>query len=156
MGLLRWLRDARLPGPTRPLPRESWPPCTKIADVRLVAECEAFLSGGLTDLLETKRPPVWTWTNLLAHGNGEDLRSASFDASCDDWRRARAYLASSLLALAATYGPLEEIQKQVLVPLELDLASRPEVRSWEPRGWASTVERALERYRRECRRASQQ
>ena len=130
-------------------------PHTRINANRLVEECEAFLSGRLVDQM-AERIPVWTWTNLLAHGSEEDLRAAaSIEPSGDEWRKARASLAANLLATASTYGPLDEVQRRVLIPLELELASRPEVPSWESRGWASTVERALETYRRQCRRSSE-
>ncbi len=128
-------------------------PFSSLSGNRLVTECEAFLAGRLADGAEVV-VPVWTWTNLLAHGSEEDLARESLEGSGDDWRKARAYLASSLLALASTNGPLEEIQQRVLVPLELDLAARPEVAAWEPRGWASAVEHALESYRRQCRRSA--
>lgn len=127
-------------------------PCQRIGSNRLVEECEGFLAGRLVDRLEG-RVPVWAWTNLLAHGSEEDLRAETLQPWSDEWRIARASLASSLLVLASTYGPLEEVQRRLLIPLELDLAARAEVAGWEPRGWASTVTQAIESYRRQCRRS---
>lgn len=95
------------------------------------------------------------WTNLLAHGSEQDLRAESVAPLGDDWRKARAYLASSLLDLASTCGPLDEVQKRVLIPLELELAACPEVATWEPRGWLTVVERALGSYRRQSRRSAE-
>ena len=44
----------------------------------LVAECEAFLAGRYAEHLTHlgRRIPVWAWTNLIAHGNEQDLRHA--------------------------------------------------------------------------------
>jgi len=156
MAWWHWRREVRAATPAGTTRRpEVLLPCARITTNRLAEECEAFLSGGLVEHIESRRAPVWTWTNLLAHGTEEELRAESFASSSDEWRKARAYLASSLLALASTCGPLEEIQKRVLIPLELELAARPEVEAWEPRGWASAVERAFEAYRRQCRRSPQ-
>jgi len=95
------------------------------------------------------------WTNLLAHGREDDLGAEGLVGDTDDWHIARASLAAHVLDLATSYGPLAAIQQRVLIPLELDLASRPEVAAWEARGWVSAVENALNVYRRQCRRAAE-
>ncbi len=59
------------------------------------------------------------------------------------WHQARSYLAVELLALAQRSAPLVELQQEVLVPLELELASRPEVAMWSPARWVTSVEAAL-------------
>lgn len=153
---MRWLwrREAPTERPADAIGRFELPlPLRALSANRLVAECEAFLAGRLADQIDTE-VPVWSWTNLLAHGSEGDLAKETTGDSGDDWRRARAYLALSLLKLASTNGPLKEIQQRVMVPLELELAARPEVAAWEPRAWASTVEHALEGYRRQCRRSA--
>jgi hypothetical protein len=152
MAWWHWRRDVGSPGASgAPRRADLVPPYVRIEANRLVEECAAFLNGRLVDLMATRRVPVWAWTNLLAHGSAEQLQAERFAACTDDWRRARASLASSLLSVASVYGPLSEIQRRVLVPLEFDLAARPEVEAWGPEGWASAVERALEAYRRHCR-----
>jgi hypothetical protein len=72
--------------------------------------------------------------------------------SDDEWRAARSYLAVEVLNLAAEFGPLAELQRRVLVPLEQRLASRPEVAGWRPRQWVESVEAALDKHRQACRR----
>jgi hypothetical protein len=92
--------------------------------------------------------PVWAWTNVLAHGSEEDLRAESA-AVCRGgtygwrWRQARSYLAGEVLHCAQLHGSLAEVQRTVLAPLELKLASMPEVTCWTPARWAMTVETAL-------------
>ena len=96
--------------------------------------------------------------NLLAHGSEHDLRSKRAVArprqvtSDDEWRAARSYLAVEVLNLAAEFGPLADLQRRVLVPLEQRLASRPEVARWRPCQWVWSVEAALDKHRQACRR----
>jgi len=121
----------------------------------LVDDCSAFLLAHLVDRLEQKHQsvPVWAWTNLLAHGTEQDLRGAQsvsgrrliFDRQ---WHLARSYLAVEILALAQRCGPLADLQRDVLIPLELQLASRPEVARWSPRQWVTNVEAALNEHDR--------
>jgi hypothetical protein len=127
----------------------------------LVSDCEAFLVGRLAEQLEARAAdvPVWVWTNFLAHGTEQDLcteRSAQrgrAGTSADAWHEARSYLATQVLDLAAIYGPLAEVQQTVLVPLEAELASRADVAGWGSRQLVGSVEAALVRRRRACRRA---
>jgi hypothetical protein len=58
-----------------------------------------------------------------------------------------------VLALAEKYGPLAEVQHSVLVPLELELASRSEVDWWSPGQWVFAVRKALGAYSAARRRA---
>jgi hypothetical protein len=48
-----------------------------------------------------------------------------------------------VLHRAGVNGSLAEVQKVVLVPLELKLASSPEAADWKPGRWAMIVEAAL-------------
>ncbi|HUZ09653.1 MAG TPA: hypothetical protein VMU76_05735 [Acidimicrobiales bacterium] len=129
-------------------------------DSELVGDCEAFLAGYLAERKGAAASvPVWAWTNLLAHGAEEDLRSDRETSptrrvgSCGEWHDARSYLAAELLDLADTYGPLDEVQRAVMVPLELELASSDEVARWGPRQLVANVLAALGTHRRACRRA---
>ena len=72
---------------------------------------------------------MWAWTNLLAHGSRQDLCSERrrFRVIGGQWREGRSFLVAELLDLADEFGPLTEIQRTVLVPLELELASCTEV-----------------------------
>jgi hypothetical protein len=120
-------------------------------DNELIEECEAFLSGHLVEDIEMRAQvvPVWAWTNLLAHGSAKDLRtecaSPWLRRSMRDgqWRQARSCLAAEVLDCASSCGPLEELQQAVLVPLELQLASRVEVARWCPGRWANSVKAVL-------------
>ena len=134
VGGLRWRRSLRRAG------RE------------LSADCEAFLSGRLAERFSAgvTSVPAWTWTNLLAHGREEELRAelSGSAAPAPDlgerrWRRARAYLAGEVLRESRSSGSLARLQREVLVPLELDFARSSEVVAWWPAQWVAAVERAL-------------
>ncbi len=120
----------------------------------LVGDCEAFLTGHLVDRIEDRAVdmPAWAWTNLLAHGSEQELSSEARQVrGRDEWRQARSYLAAAVLDVAAEFGPLLDLQRAVLVPFELELASsRQEIR---PARWVADLQAALGRYRRERRRA---
>jgi hypothetical protein len=38
---------------------------------------------------------------------------------------------------------LSDLQTTVLIPLELEMAARPEVSRWRPRQWVDTVDTAI-------------
>lgn len=125
----------------------------------LAADCEAFLTGHLADRLEQagRRVPPWAWMNLVAHGSGDDLhaeRAAHLppDLPAGRWHEVRCLLAAEVLGMTGG-GSLAELQREVLVPLELELASRAEVGSWRPNQLALAVEHALDDRRRLRRRA---
>ena len=123
---------------------------------QLVDDTEAFLCGRLVERAEAHGDfvPVWAWTNLLAHGSDKDLRAEltmglpQRDKAVRQWHEARSYLAAEVLWQAAQYGSLEKVQEAVLMPLELDLASRTDVIRWRRRRWAQAVEQALTQQRR--------
>jgi hypothetical protein len=115
-------------------------------------ECAAFLTGTLTDQLEADglAVPIWAWTNLLAHGSSDMLAQAvsrpgrhRLLTRC--WWIARAQLAELVLELTDRI-PLCDLQTSVLVPLELDLASRTDVPFWTARQWVETVTTELHRH----------
>jgi hypothetical protein len=110
-------------------------------------ECEAYLNGTLAEFWEEQGTgvPVWSWTNLLAHGSKSQIHDSLYRTSKPrrtgrSWRVARSYLAYHLLELAGPDLTLEELQSTVLLPLELELAASPEVEQWTPRRWIDTVE----------------
>lgn len=113
-------RDSNTPGPS---PNEGGP-------AQLVGETEAFLRGGLAEAIEARSGavPDWVWINRLAHGSAPDIAALVAERGRrrdQGWRRARAMLAQDLLDAASTHGPLDRLQHDVLVPLELRLASSP-------------------------------
>lgn len=100
----------------------------------LAEECTAFLIGRYADLLSTDGMPVpvWAWLNLLAHGTQDELRRAACDlATCDGWAQARAFMAGEVCD-AIDSGPaiLDQLQRHVLVPLELEVAACPSASRW--------------------------
>lgn len=116
----------------------------------LASECEAYVSGTLAEYWEERGTavPVWTWTNLLAHGSESLIRDSLHRPpkprrTGRSWRIARAYLSYQVLDLATADSTLEELQSTVLRPLELELAARPEVDRWTPRRWVDTVDEAI-------------
>ncbi len=117
----------------------------------LVRECEAFLKGTLAEHLDERGivVPVWAWTNLLADGGPEQIT----DCVCSpnqphrsdrDWSVARALVAFEIFDLMEAGYRLEELQEDVLIPLELEMAARPEVSRWTPRQWLDTVDAAIQ------------
>ena len=61
--------------------------------------------------------PAWAWTNLLAHGTAEDLRTESGSprlrgvGKYRQWRQARSYLAAEVLDCTGPCGSLLEVQR---------------------------------------------
>jgi hypothetical protein len=156
--------------------RLMWTKGRSAACEELVVDCEAFLSGHLAETLESRTGyvPVWTWTNLLAHGSEAEIEAESAgqattggfrcpidgesaiagstgsgetaDDYRDRWHPARSYLATEVLAVARRIGSLRALQNGVLVPLELALANHPSVEWWSPTRLVTTVETALGAY----------
>lgn len=113
-------------------------------------ECEAYLNGTLAEFWEEQGTavPVWTWTNLLAHGSESQIHDSLYRSSKPrrtgrSWRTARSYLAYQILDLGSEEFTLEDFQSTVLLPLELELAARPEVEQWTPRRWVDTVDELI-------------
>jgi hypothetical protein len=127
----------------------------------LVAECEQVLLGRYVERLEGlgQPVPVWAWTNLLAHGEEVDLRgrtappSGRWSRSSSDWEPARSFLAGEVLDLIDG-GPLSlmELQRSVLIPLELELAANADVAHWRPEQLVTTVLAVLQDARSRRRR----
>lgn len=102
----------------------------------LAKEAEAFLSGAFARLLIHKHPsvPEWAWLNVVAHGT--EAQIASFLAENAHglspveqvWRDAMTFLDREVIATKRAVGcSLEELQRCVLVPLELEMATQPSV-----------------------------
>jgi hypothetical protein len=120
----------------------------------LGAECEAYLTGRYVEALEehSEAVPAWAWTNLLAHGTEEDLLAEAIadrtgTVASRRWRAARAYLAVELIEATDRGASLSGLQKDVLVPLELMLASRAEAGRWDHRHWVDVVLKELAQHR---------
>lgn len=116
----------------------------------IALECEAFLDGTLAGYWDDKgmEIPVWTWMNLLAHGDPRQigecvLRPYRPRRASRSWRVARSYLAYKVLDLTDLEFTLADLQSSVLIPLELEMAARADVAGWTPRQWVDFVEDAL-------------
>jgi hypothetical protein len=118
----------------------------------LLAETEAFLSGRYAEQLEDRAlpVPVWAWTNRLAHGNDDDLAGTATErrgrSPSGRWRSARAFLAREVLGAVGPDRSLVDIQREVLAPLELELARGRDVGSWTPQLWVAKVRCSLSEY----------
>jgi hypothetical protein len=96
-------------------------------------ECEAFLSGKLAAYLQCRNRPVPPvgWLNQVVHGTPNELAFLASSANSYAiqpamWRRAVGYLSQMLLERANDTGrPIEQLQQELLVPLELELMGDP-------------------------------
>ena len=116
----------------------------------LANECSAFLNGTLAEYWDDKglAVPVWAWTNLLAHGDEDRIADSVTRPRCArrmarNWSIARSYLALEILGLLDESLSLDELQCEVLIPLELDLSARSDVSRWTPTQWLEAVDAAL-------------
>lgn len=91
----------------------------------LVAETDAFLHGRYAELVEStdEQVPVWAWMNLLAHGSLDALRNEERQLrQTKGWQLSRAFLAGEIVdRIDSGSVTLDELQRTVLVPLELDI-----------------------------------
>ena len=116
----------------------------------IALESEAFLLGSLVEFWDEKGidVPVWAYMNLLAHGTVRQIGECIFGDNNPGrtglgWRVARSYLAFDVLDLTDLEFTLAELQSSVLIPLELEMAARPDVADWTPRQWVNLVEDTL-------------
>jgi hypothetical protein len=94
-------------------------------------ECGLFLAGRYAEHFRTRQRhlPLWVWLNPLAHGTRDEIASWAAGA-CDrpesrEWSQAITFLAVCVLDMAGDDDPrLEDLQRDVLIPLELRLAER--------------------------------
>lgn len=91
-------------------------------------ETEAFLSGRLVQTWHDQwlMVPAWGWLTVLAHGGPDEVAALSDTAtywspSERSWSLALSFLAGEILARAPTPEALRDLQRTVLVPLELEM-----------------------------------
>lgn len=113
----------------------------------LVEECESFLAGGYVERCEAcgEPVPVWAWMNVLAHGTDAELRAAAANRSeGDEGHQALAFVAGELVDLIDDgCVDLEELQRDVLMPLELDVIACPAATRWSAAELVSALLRVL-------------
>jgi hypothetical protein len=123
---------------------------TESAGGTIALECAAFLGGTLAEYWDDRGivVPVWAWTNLLAHGSEASItasmvRSRRSRRAAHSWRVARSYVAYELFDLLDDEFTLADMQATVLVPVELEMAARPDVSRWSPRQWVEALDHAI-------------
>ena len=104
-------------------------PRTRRKGRELVKECETYLCGRYADHMDAEHRvvPNWAWINVLAHGDLERLREVAAGDGLDPrrrtsttvWWQAVAFVADVVLAQGGDESSLDELQRSVLVPLEL-------------------------------------
>ncbi len=96
---------------------------TPVSDV--VVEATRLLTGRARQAYPPERgAPAWAAVNLLAHATAPELRGVAGQRTADQgagFAAALSYLAAALLSSAPSAGELLEVQRELLVPLELDL-----------------------------------
>jgi hypothetical protein len=103
-------------------------------------ECEAYLAGRLAAHLQARHRPVPPagWLNQLVHASPEELAVLATGANGHalqpaTWRRAVGYLAQMLLQRARETGrPTATLQRELLVPMELELLADPDSADLDP------------------------
>ena len=95
-------------------------------------ECEAFLAGQLVaHFLNRRRPiPPVAWLNRVVHATANELAILAVGITDTyqpgTWTRAVSYLARTVQERARETGrPVDEIQRELLLPLELELIGDP-------------------------------
>jgi hypothetical protein len=89
-----------------------------------VAEAVRLLDGRVAGTDVDELAPVWVAVNALAHSDLYHLRALAHDRTRlarDTWGEWFTRLASEIAELAATEDELVEVQREILVPLELQL-----------------------------------
>ncbi len=116
---------------------------------QLAAEAEAMLSGRLAERSGNERAPGWVWLNTLAHSDWNDLADVvdARRAQRTAWDGAVMFLAGEILSAAGSPDGLLELQRNQLVPLELELLSGAMTPPSTPAGLVSIVRSELARVR---------
>jgi hypothetical protein len=124
----------------------------RAASVRsLPEECAAFLRGDYADYLVHDGAPIPMWARLnpLCHRDEQGVAALAAGRVPGDeaWGAATTYLAEEVLCASARHGTsVSEIQRSVLIPLELELASMPQRVAARPAVLVRAVLRALQEY----------
>jgi hypothetical protein len=121
----------------------------KIQIEEVIAEAENLLSGRTLEMYGLRGPRVWSLLASLAHSDRDQLRvlsgtqtfshPGSFDATL-------AYLAGELLAMARTGPELVQVQRRVLIPVELQVLADDIPAPTTPAQLVTLVMGALDRY----------
>jgi hypothetical protein len=103
-------------------------PSDRDVDSALPDECAAFLAGRWAEERDDpERPlPMWAWLNLVAHGDLDRIQAvaARTDGASRGSDQLQSVLARAVIS-AIPAGELTRVQRDVLVPLELELINTP-------------------------------
>lgn len=105
-------------------------------DESLVIETQSYLDGNYLEIAfnENRDVPAWAWLSVLAHGDEKSLARAATWLSdhpgvrpeFDTWGRVLEHVAHQVLDTAVAVGcSLGEIQRDLLIPLELTIINTP-------------------------------
>jgi hypothetical protein len=141
-GARRWIRQ-ELPDDRRQHPSLR-PHEDEPFDDTLARECEAFLHGRYIEWTRSERLPVpaWAWFNELAHADRNTIEAHVRASDVSDQPRTlpdTALLLEQAL-LDRNDHEIRALQRDVLIPLELELTSR----LLSPRAILDRVGQALE------------
>jgi hypothetical protein len=137
----RWSRDG--------FSRDEW----EEPDNGVARAAEQMLAGEApTMFLQRGRvaPPAWAYLNSLAHASIENLRVLAGAEALPDprgWAATASYLAADMLASERDAEHVYHIQREVLIPLELDMLDDRFAPPATPADFAGLVLRALEQHR---------
>jgi hypothetical protein len=110
-------------------------------------ECEAFLAGRYVELTRAMgwRVPAWAWLNDLAHGSPRVVRRLAAGRRSrgrrSRWTAIVDELAATVVPPGADDAAVADLQRDVLVPLELAVAESGEPAT--PADLAAVVDREL-------------
>jgi hypothetical protein len=105
-------------------------------DGELVNETEQFLAGQYLEVAFAREGdlPTWVWLSTIAHGNEDQLSRAEdwlsehegLHPELRSWGRVLQHISRQMLDTAAFIGcSVSELQRNLLVPLELAVAITP-------------------------------
>jgi len=143
-----WFRRRRDKGPDEPDGEDEVSGDWHDSDV--ADEVSAFLAGRLVEFYTFKgRPlPAWVALNRLAHAHHSEVvilvGGATRGRLRAPWATTERFVAARVLAQAPTPTLLDQLQSQVLVPVELKLLSHARARGLDAEEVLATAASALD------------
>lgn len=121
------------------------------ASRELVRESIKFLKGRAPEVYQSRgQVPAWAFISCLAHSDADRLLEFARPGQHGDsasWNATIAYLATEIIAVGRESSPLETIQREVLIPVELDLLAGTIPLPTSPVDLVGLVVGALDEYR---------
>lgn len=123
-------------------------PRDRKAEQQLALEAAAFLTGDITAI--GRRAPTWVLMSRIAHADLARLVTTAAGRRTTDpgsWQAGVAYLATEILVLAPDADALARLQRDALIPLELDLLRGAIPEPPTTRRFVALVSEALQDYK---------